>query len=86
MVDELTGKRIVEVAAADMNTLKDVLGKFHNVADIKMEDGHWVFSTTQSLDAAALNKHLAGEGIYVTHLVQRSLSLEQGFLEKLNEA
>ena len=80
----LSASALYELAAADMEALKDVLEHAGYFAEIKMENGMWVCTLSKEIAADALNRLISEQGIFLTHLSLRKKSMEKYFLDILN--
>ncbi len=80
-VSEITeGRRVVAVRASDMAALAAAAGAFEGSASaIEREDR--VVVELADATAADLNRWLADQGIYVSHLAEEKVTLEQAFME-----
>lgn len=76
---------VIEVKTdTDIEKLVNVLKNYYEVASVNV-DGNLVTARLENeISAAQLNKHLYENGITVSHLVKRKLSLEQQFLDLTN--
>ena len=86
-VDEaLNGKRIFELASEDPEALKTALGEFNAV--LKVEEEHDMLSVHchDGIGAMEINRFLISKGIVLSHLAKRKGSLEQKFLNILQES
>ncbi len=72
---------IIELQANDNKKLIDTLQKYPNIENVKEVDGKVIINSKTTIDASELNKYLAENNIYLTHLVKRNHSLEEQFLE-----
>jgi len=81
----LGGALSIEVAAKDMMLLETVLSQMPQVKTIKKQHGFFVLGVHEGLVPELLNKKLAEQGIYLTHLAVRTKSLEKYFLELLSD-
>ena len=83
-VGEVTsGGAMARVAAADGDALKSALEAYPEATAVRSAgDGaaEYVVSL-RSDDLAALNRHLAGEGVYASHLSVSRRSLEDAFID-----
>ena len=52
-----------------------------NIENVNEVDGKVIINSKTTIDASELNKYLAENNIYLTHLVKRNHSLEEQFLE-----
>lgn len=76
---------IIEVKTdTDIEKLVNVLKNYYEIASVNV-DGNLVTARLENeISASQLNKHLYENGIIVSHLVKRKLSLEQQFLDLTN--
>jgi ABC-2 type transport system ATP-binding protein len=72
---------VIELQSNDNEKLMSVLKKYPNLEAIKEEDGKVIVHSNSDIAPNELNKFLADNNIYVTHLVKRNHSLEEQFLE-----
>ena len=72
---------VIELQANDNKKLIDTLRKYPNIENVKEVDGKVIINSKTTIDASELNKYLAENNIYLTHLVKRNHSLEEQFLE-----
>jgi ABC-type multidrug transport system ATPase subunit len=63
-----------------LDRLQAAVAAYPPVASVRVEDGT-VCVTLDDGDTAALNRYLAGQGVYVSHLAVRARTLEDAFLE-----
>ncbi len=86
-VDEaLAGSVIMEVAATDPEKLQLALKKIAAVKSVARQGENFVLTVAEDLHPGLLNKMLAEQGIFLTHLVVRNKSLEKYFLELLSDS
>jgi ABC-2 type transport system ATP-binding protein len=83
--DLLAGARSVEVRADDHERLRWAAVAYPNATGAKVEDDAVIVHLTDD-DAAAFNRYLSGQGIYVSHLARRGLSLEEAFIGLTSDA
>ena len=87
-VDELLNDRHwVEIAAANMASLRLVLELMHEKGDllaIQEEDDKYMVKLAEGLSPESLNRSLYEKGIVLSHLGTRKKSLEKHFLELVN--
>lgn len=76
---------IVELAAKDMEKLKQVLGQIPQVVSVTPQNGLLVLEVEKGLLPEKLNRILAGHNIFLSHLSVRNKSLENYFLELLSD-
>lgn len=72
---------VIELQAEDSKQLLELLQKFPGIDNIKKEDGKLILHCAAPISTAELNKFLAANNLYLTHLVKRNHSLEEQFLE-----
>jgi len=72
---------IIELQSNDHEKLMSVLQKYPNIESIKEEDGKVIVHSHSDIAPNELNKYLADNSVYLTHLVKRNHSLEEQFLE-----
>lgn len=70
-----------ELCAEDNTTLKMALLESGYIRTIEEAPGKITAYPDKPLDAAQLNRYLSNKGIYLTHLVKRTSSLEEQFLK-----
>ena len=75
----------IEVAAQDMNLLKEKIDGLAEVENIKEEQGLLILSVNNGYTASELNSFCFENGIILKRLVTRTKSLEQEFLKILKE-
>ncbi|WKN30234.1 ATP-binding cassette domain-containing protein [Porifericola rhodea] len=79
----LGGTDTVEVAAADMEQLRNVISTFDFVKSAERENGIFKLKLEQEANTSFLNQQLSEKGIYVSYLSQKTKSLEKQFLDLL---
>ena len=79
--DILTQDDRLEVSAADMENLKQVLSGMNAVRDIKLAKDHFVLTVQDGFTGEHLNKLLFDQGIIANHVTTKKKSLEDQFLE-----
>ncbi len=72
---------VIELQSIDNEKLMSVLKKYPNLEAIKEEDGKVIVHSNTDVAPNELNKFLADNNVYLTHLVKRKHSLEEQFLE-----
>ena len=83
-VDEaLTGTDTVEVAASDMKSLEEAIQQFTHTESVRPEKQFLRVRLNNNQSSTDLNRFLIERGIIVSHLSQRTNSLEQQFLQIL---
>ncbi|MCT4699559.1 ABC transporter ATP-binding protein [Tenacibaculum haliotis] len=76
---------VIEVKTDDnIDKLVNVLKNYYEVASVDVEGDLVTARLENEIPASQLNKHLYENGIIVSHLVKRKLSLEQQFLDLTN--
>lgn len=80
VTDIVGGAFVVGLEAADTEALDRAVRTYPGAASVR-RDGHVVVAQLDDDDLAALNRFLAGRGIYVSHLSRRRRSLEDVFME-----
>lgn len=80
-VAEIVGGEVTAVVRAeDGDALRAALEAYPEAASVRAGDGGLVVALVSD-DLAALNRYLAGQGIYVSHLARRHRSLEDAFMD-----
>ena len=86
-VDEaLNGSKTIEIASRDMEKLSIVVKEFRHLKSLVEEKDLLSLHLNDSADAHELNAFLIEKGIVLTHLAIRKSSLEQKFLDILEES
>ena len=86
-VDEaLNGSKTIEIASRDLNKLSIVVKEFRHLKSLVEEKDLLSLHLNDSADAHELNAFLIEKGIVLTHLAIRKSSLEQKFLDILEES
>ena len=86
LVDDID-KGIVNVeVGADSKDLKNVLQSFSGTKKISQDNGKYIVELASDSSAKDLNRHLAENDIYASHLLTLKKSLEKQFLELLAES
>lgn len=84
-VDEaLSGTDTVEVAAADLEQLEQLAQQFAHTEQVQRENDRLRVRLHAEKNSADLNRFLIERGVVVSHLSQKTKSLEQQFLELLS--
>ena len=84
-VAEIVGGEITAVVRAeDGDGLRAALEAYPEAASVRAGDGGLVVALPSD-DLAALNRYLAGQGVYVSHLARRHRSLEDAFMDLTDE-
>ena len=81
--EALAGTDTIEIAAEDMTQLKDVAALFPFVINMQQENGILKVKLQADKSSLDLNQFLVTQGIVVSHLAQKTKSLEKQFLELL---
>ncbi|MCB2207636.1 MAG: ATP-binding cassette domain-containing protein [Bacteroidetes bacterium] len=82
--DVLNSSSQLELKSENMSLLKTVAVNFDFVGESKIENETLVLSLKRDIDPAQVNKELASQGIYLSHISLRKRSLESYFLELLS--
>lgn len=82
--DVLNSSSQLELKSENMSLLKTVAANFDFVSESKIEKETLVLSLKRDVDPAQVNKELASQGIYLSHISLRKRSLESYFLELLS--
>ncbi|MDZ7608658.1 MAG: ATP-binding cassette domain-containing protein [Cyclobacteriaceae bacterium] len=86
-VDEaLNGNRIFELASDNLDSLKVVLGEYNAVLKVEEERDCLSVQCRDDVGAMEINRFLISKGIVLSHLTKRKGSLEQKFLNILQES
>lgn len=76
---------LVEIGAEDMQMLEEQLNKNGQVDSIEREGEIFLIRLKEGYASSELNQYLLKEGVAITHLGTRKKSLENYFLELMNE-
>jgi ABC-type multidrug transport system ATPase subunit len=79
-------QQIVEVGSTVAGRLEEIIKKFPGILKYEKEDEKMVVTLKADSSIADLSKFLFSNNIILTHLVVRKKSLEQQFLDILNES
>jgi len=71
----------VEIAASNMDGLKNMLSNDSRISQLKEENGKIVLYVDSQFSTAEINQMAHNNGITLTHLVAKAKSLESEFLE-----
>jgi ABC-2 type transport system ATP-binding protein len=82
--DVLNSSIRLEMMADNMQQLQAAVASFDFVAEMKIEKGMLVLSLKREVDPSKVNKQLADQGIYLSHISQKKRSLESYFLDLLS--
>jgi ABC-2 type transport system ATP-binding protein len=82
--DVLNSSIQIELVAEDIKLLQEVTANFDFVSDTKIEEGKLILSLKREVMPSQINKQLAEQGIYLSHISQRKRSLESYFLALLS--
>ncbi|MEI7508047.1 MAG: ATP-binding cassette domain-containing protein [Flavobacterium sp.] len=81
-VEEMSsGNGYLELQSNNNNLLQEKLKSYPAIEKIIQEEGKVLIYSKQEIDASSLNKYLADNDIYLSHLTKRKNSLEEQFLE-----
>ncbi len=81
--EALSGTDMVEVASADMDRLQQIAAQFPFVQQVSRENGILKVRLLPEKSSLDLNQFLVEQGVVVSHLSQKTKSLEKQFLEIL---
>lgn len=84
--EALTPTQNIELAAKDMDGLKNTLQHFQHLVDLKTEDNKLIAHLNGHTDSTTLHQYLIENGIVLSHLAEQKSSLEQKFLKILAES
>jgi ABC-2 type transport system ATP-binding protein len=87
--DLLAGATSLEVRASDRERLRQASLAYPHATSATLDDDAVVVQLAGAGgddDAAAFNRYLSGQGIYVSHLARRGLSLEEAFIGLTSDA
>ena len=73
----------LELAAKDMEGLKNTLMAFNHLVDLKTDDHKLIVQLNGHTDSTMLHQYLIEKGIVLSHLAAQKSSLEQKFLNIL---
>jgi ABC-2 type transport system ATP-binding protein len=76
----------VELASANLELLSISLKEFVGLSNLRKEGELIIAHVDEGISTADINEFLVGKGIVLSHLALRKQSLEQQFLELLQEA
>jgi len=81
-VDEvLRSEDVIEVRAADMNKLQQVLQAMEGILKMKLADNTIQLTCNAHIEPAQINEFCIGKGIVLSHLLLKKKSLETKFME-----
>jgi len=83
--EALSATTSFELAADNMDLLRLQLEQHAAVSEVHNEKGLLIATLAKELRADEVNKYLSDKGIYLTHLAQRTRTLEKYFLELLSD-
>lgn len=81
----LAVSELLEVAAPDMEQLRKAIASYPDFVSIAKSDEKWLVYLKNGIKPAEVNDFLYKQGIILTHLSERKRTLEQHFLELLND-
>lgn len=76
----LAGRPVVELRSDDLARLQAIVRDYPGAETVQLQHDA-VRVTLNDDDTAALNRFIAGQGVYVSHLAPRIRSLEDAFME-----
>lgn len=77
----ISAAEFFEISAEDNHALQNVLEQHPAIENIKHEEGKLIVHTNQPLEPGELNRYLFSYGLCLNHLVKRTKSLEEQFLQ-----
>ncbi|MCK5782306.1 MAG: ATP-binding cassette domain-containing protein [Flavobacteriales bacterium] len=77
-------KGYVEVKSNDLTTLKNIISQHPNIADVKIDNDFVIANIKEDVAIEDLNKYLFEHNIFPSHLIFKTQSLEDKFLEITN--
>jgi ABC-2 type transport system ATP-binding protein len=83
--DVLAVSELLEVAADDMEQVHEAISHYPGFVSIVKSEGRWLVYLKDQIRPADVNEFLYKQGIVLTHLAERKRTLEQHFLELLND-
>jgi len=83
--EALSSSLAFELAASDMQLLRNTLEQTGYFSKITEENKLLIATLLKDIKADELNKMLVKKGVFLTHLARRKKSLEKYFLDVLNE-
>jgi ABC-type multidrug transport system ATPase subunit len=84
-VDEvLRSEDQLEVRAADMAALQNLLQTMNGIKKVKLVDNTLQLSCEEGIEALQVNEFCISQGVVLSHLVMRKKSLESKFMELTN--
>ncbi len=75
--------RVIELAGGEDSDLRSVLTEMEGIRIVQSSNSMWVVET--KVPPHEINRMLAEQGIYLTHLRERRKTLEEEFLELTNQ-
>ena len=82
--DVLNSSSQLELEADNLQLLQESVMKFDFASDTKLDKGKLIVTLKREVDPSVVNKQLADQGIYVSHISLRKRSLESYFLALLS--
>lgn len=82
--DVLNSSSQIEMKSENMSLLKSIAANFDFVSETKLEKEMLILSLKRDVDPAQVNKDLASQGVYLSHISLKKRSLESYFLELLS--
>ena len=82
--DVLNSSNQLELEAENIQLLQEVILKFDFASDTKLDKGKLIVTLKREVDPSLVNKQLADQGIYLSHISLRKRSLESYFLALLS--
>lgn len=84
--DAMAQKQVIELAAGDMDLLRNALAEYGPAREIKDEQNGVTVKLDGTGDVLSLHHFLIAKGVVLTHLAEKKGSLEQKFLKILAES
>lgn len=85
-VDEMNANHgFFELKSSDLEKLRSLLSKHPSIGKINIAEGLVTAFLSEPLDADLLNSYLMEKGVVLSHLLKRKESLEEQFLQLINQ-
>ncbi len=81
--EAMASTQCIELAANDMEGLKNTLTNFQHLVDLQTDDYKLIVKLNGHSDSTTLHQYLIERGIVLSHLAEQKSSLEQKFLNIL---
>jgi ABC-2 type transport system ATP-binding protein len=76
---------VIELKASNMDLLKEVAASFPNILSVDFADGLVLATLNPEVNPAEINSYMHKNGVELSHLSLRKISLESQFLEMLKK-